>query len=445
LRFYRILLAALIVTFCVGVEQVLCEEVKVNQSPNMAGREPLLVLTERGDPLILHYGPEKEGTLYIMDGKGKELGRIKKEGMEGSFIWMDYVDGGYVLLWRPKDSRTGDKFIYIHRAEGGKFSFDTGRAINHSRDVLLPIEVVVDGKKIFVIWADERASGYSIYMNRSEDGGRTFMNEDVNMTPGYLGNLFKLVRMPTGEYYFLFHGRQTGEQSGGIFYRTSADGETWSGIKKIQDVEDWAPSKIDSVQTPQGLVVFWGGAKGLWYADQETDGTWKVKFIEQSRTMDVNRFKALRDKEGKLYVVASYGRSLTDDRSAKPNVYVMTSKDNGRTWSMPVKVNHYPYDNISASFPDGYITEDGILAVVWQDHRLIRGNIYLNYSIDGGDTWMAEDMSLADSPGKYNEFYPYITGDRNKLYILKPRYKDDSMKSDEVNLYLREVLLNEKK
>lgn len=429
-----------IVGFCfllVFSQSLMAAEDKVNLVPNKAGEKPLITVDEKGNLYILHYGNDE--ALYILKNN-KVIDRIQKEGTSGTFKWLGFPDGKPSVIWRPKFSDSGNKFLYFNIADEKTLKFDKEVVINNAKDVLPPVDVDVKDKMIFVSWADERKGSSNIYMNFSSDGGKTFRQEDMNLTPEYASSLHDLI---TGQknFYFFFHGKKKEDMNAGIYVRMSDDGIQWSEIQPIVILEDWAPFTLEAVMTSDGPVILWAGTRGIWYAYADTNGKWHTHLIEKTKDMNVNRLEIKQSKDGHIYIISSYIEK--EEQIRKPSVYFLSSTDNGRTWFDPVKINHNKYDNTSAKFPDMYVRDDGTIVVVWQDHRLIRGNIYLNYSKDGGKTWLPEDINTDDNPGKYNDFYPFITGYKDKVYVLIPRHKDDSVRGDELDLYLKEVKIKD--
>ena len=422
----------------------LAAEDKVNVVPDRAHSQPLITTDEEGNVYVLHYGDDE--ALYVIKNKGEVVAKLQREGSVGSFIWMGFPEGKPSIIWRPKVS-SGAKFLYFQRAEDKSLKFGEEAVINNAKSALLPIDVAWKDRRVYISWSDERQSPQNVYMNYSTDGGRTFRKEDINMTPGYVSNMGTIVISDKGLYFF-FIGRKAGEKTGKniegegskLYVRASEDGIQWSEAMPVAGFENWSPGIMKGVVTHEGPLVFWAGIKGIWYAYIDGDGKWQPRMIEKTKDMDVNRIEIKRARNGDMYMISSYKEK--EQSTSKPSVYFFRSTDNGKIWSYPVRINHNTYDNTSARFPDLHVTEKGTIVAVWQDHRLIRGNIYMNYSTDGGKTWLSEDINLDDNPGKNNDVYPYITGYKDKVSVLIPRYKDDWVRGD-LDLYLKEVRVHE--
>jgi hypothetical protein len=122
---------------------------------------------------------------------------------------------------------------------------------------------------------------------------------------------------------------------------------------------------------------------------------------------------------GEIYVV------WTDDRDGQPAVYLNRSIDRGNSWlPAAVKINSgvRKDDAVShAENPDLACTSKGV-HVVWEDDRdgeLENHQIYFNTSEDGGLTWREDDMLLeTDVDGLGMSLGPRIAAVGADLYVV---------------------------
>ena len=120
----------------------------------------------------------------------------------------------------------------------------------------------------------------------------------------------------------------------------------------------------------------------------------------------------------------------------KSKVYVLASEDNGITWGKLMPIRHYPNDDTMARNPVIAAADGAEVAVVWEDYRNIRSNLYRQYSEDGGKTWQEKDTPL-EEPGRFNtalwQHSNSIVRLKDKYYVLSARSKTDQLS--------REILL----
>ena len=117
--------------------------------------------------------------------------------------------------------------------------------------------------------------------------------------------------------------------------------------------------------------------------------------------------------EGQVYV------AWYDDRDGKNDIWLNYSLDGGRSWlEVPIKVNH----SENGAAVDPVIGCDGNrVYVAWEDERdgeLENHNIYFNYSANAGQSWEAEDQLLDGDPdGRTMSLGAQIATWNSRVYV----------------------------
>jgi hypothetical protein len=171
---------------------------------------------------------------------------------------------------------------------------------------------------------------------------------------------------------------------------------------------------VDSDNTVEGAVpavgpngevyVAWAGPLGLVF-DKSLDGgltfgkdkvisdfpggwDFAVEGLDRANGMPVTGVD-LSDgpNKGTLYV------NWIDARNGDPDVFVMSSRDGGNTWSTPVRVNDDPLKNGKVQFFTWMAVDpaDGSINIVFYDRRDTTGTqtrLTLARSVDGGRTFV---------------------------------------------------------
>jgi hypothetical protein len=177
--------------------------------------------------------------------------------------------------------------------------------------------------------------------------------------------------------------------------------------------------------SPTGTVVLIGAAgvvarstdDGVTFADSNPLFTWKgiPGTFKESKYRITNNVESAYDwtkgpNRGVLYATyaaAERGSDLAD-------IYVRSSKDDGRTWSEPVLVNHDPAGS-HQWMPGISVAGDGSVHIAYMDksydpgHKLI--DITHAVSLDGGKTWATERVtskSFDGDLGVHQEGFPFI-------------------------------------
>ena len=270
-------------------------------------------------------------------------------------------------------------------------------------------------------------------VNVSKDGGSTWSNgtaavNHVNTVtpfedkPGIVvdnapGSRFK------GNVYlawtrFDVYGSSNPEHRTQIYFTRSTDqGQTFSMPFRISDT---GGDCVDSDNTVEGAVpavgpngevyVVWAGPLGL-VLDKSLDGgltfgtdkvigdmpggwDFSVEGLTRANGMPVTGVD-LSDgpNKGTLYV------NWIDARNGDPDVFVMSSRDGGTTWSSPVRVNDDPVKNGKTQFFTWMSIDpaDGSINIIFYDRRDGTGTqtgLTMARSVDGGRSFINHKIDL---------------------------------------------------
>jgi hypothetical protein len=270
-------------------------------------------------------------------------------------------------------------------------------------------------------------------VNVSKDGGNTWSDgtpaiNHVNTVipfedkPGLIvdnapGSRFK------GNVYlawtrFDVYGSADPEHHSQIYFTRSTDqGQTFSMPFRISDT---GGDCLDSDNTVEGAVpavgpngevyIVWAGPLGLVF-DKSTDGgltfgkdkvigeipggwDFGIEGLSRANGMPVTGVDLSNGpNKGTLYV------NWIDARNGDPDVFVMSSRDGGQTWSAPVRVNDDALKNNKAQFFMWMAIDpmDGAVNVVFYDRREGKGTqtgLTLARSIDGGRTFVNHKIDV---------------------------------------------------
>jgi hypothetical protein len=191
--------------------------------------------------------------------------------------------------------------------------------------------------------------------------------------------------------------------------RSRDGGRTFSTPHEISDVSGDA---LDSDGTVEGVVpaagpngdvyIAWAGPKGL-VIDKSTDGGWSfgrdvvitnlpggwdlpLPGIERHNGMPITAVDISSGAHrGSVYV------NWIDERNGDADVFVAASRDGGKTWSAPVRVNDDPKGFAQMFTWLAVDPVDGSLNVVFHDRRGQTGKmtgVTLARSVDGGKTFV---------------------------------------------------------
>jgi len=243
---------------------------------------------------------------------------------------------------------------------------------------------------LYIVWSDLTGTGSAIKNVVSPDQGMTW-SAPVTLSGGGEGFVWPSHNTvaPNGDYYVTYHSQPgwSGDAPDGTSGRIYALRSTDGGASFPQKNTPFPAGGADisfNVQTASGAfpgTQFWlqGSAQPWVMADPNTPG--------------------------RIYIVANDDPDNDHTTGDPANVYMVTSTDNGVTWSAPVRIDGDAGSALQAMPCAGIDYFSGRIAVTYydtrggttnSDGRFLR-DVYLTYSKDGGATF-APDFTINDRP-----------------------------------------------
>lgn len=278
-----------------------------------------------------------------------------------------------IRVSRPKRAANG--MMVESSSDGGLTWSEPVAAINHENTVI-PFEdkpgIVVDnaaGSKykgtVYVAWTRFDVYGSKdpecrshIYFTRSTDGGKSFaMPERISDSAGDCQDSDNTVEgavpavAPNGDVYVVWAG-----PLGLVFKKSTDGGQTFGKEKVISQMPGGWDFPVAGLERANGMPV-----TGVDLSNGPNKGTLYVNWI--------------------------------DARNGDEDVFVMTSKDGGETWSPAVRVNDDPLKNGKTQFFTWMSVDptDGSVNLVFYDRRDTEGamtKLVMARSVDGGKTFV---------------------------------------------------------
>jgi hypothetical protein len=281
-------------------------------------------------------------------------------------------------------------------------------------------------------------------VNVSKDGGNTWTDgtaaiNHINTVipfedkPGIVVDNAPASRMKGNVYLawtrFDVYGSANPEDHSQIYFTRSIDqGQTFSMPVRISDA---GGDCLDSDNTVEGAVpavgpngevyVVWAGPLGL-VLDKSLDGgltfgkdkvigniaggwDFGIEGLARANGMPVTGVDLSNGpNKGTLYV------NWIDERNGDPDVFVMSSRNGGETWSAPVRVNDDPVKNGKAQFFTWMSVDpaDGSINIVFYDRRDGAGTqtrLTLARSVDGGRSFVNHKIDLPPFTANTRAFF----------------------------------------
>ncbi len=97
--------------------------------------------------------------------------QVVASGDSAYAIWLDYRDGFPATYFNRTDDAGLSWLKYDQRLD----------SLPAEAGGIFGVYLYVAGKRLYLTWADRRTGNFDVYFNRSDDGGRTWLPEDVRL------------------------------------------------------------------------------------------------------------------------------------------------------------------------------------------------------------------------------------------------------------------------
>ncbi len=302
----------------------------------------------------------------------------------------------------------------------------------------------------FGSWDNDVRKQYSgIYVSSSTDGGltwgqRSVVVDHINTSAPMEDKPYVVVDNASNSPYknnvyiawthFQKYGSRNPADSSQIYFSRSIDsGKTFSVPMRISetggdclDSSNTVEGAITSISPDGNVYVVWAGPKGLVFTESKDGGKtfgpnkvigfiyhgWdmKVPGIDRANGMPVTKVDLSDSKyKGTIYV------NWVDDRFGDPDILVKYSRDEGKSWSNPVRVNNDNINNGKYQFFTWMAVDpvDGSVNIVYYDRAdydsTITG-VTMARSIDGGKTFVNYKVNQPAFNCNKNIFFGDYTG-----------------------------------
>ena len=275
-------------------------------------------------------------------------------------------------------------------------------------------EICAFGNLVFVVWMDGRNGGWSIYFNRSTDGGLTWSPTDtrIDRSPAAAPSCWSPRMTCCGErVYVVWRDERSGLSD--LYVNRSVDGGvSWqpSDVRLDQDLPGAADSYDPEIVCTGDLVyVVWEDYRRAvedvhLSVSHDAGQTWAISDVRLNEDDDI---LAGANNPGLCVEGDEVFVHWSRERSSQRDVVGRWSASVGNAWEPERMVNtNAPGTSWSwlswAAAPGG-----GLVHAVWHDNRSDGGvgagrDIYYNHSANGGRSWGASDVPLNLNPASTN-------------------------------------------
>ena len=300
------------------------------------------------------------------------------------------------------------------------------------------------GNTVFVVWHDSRRGGRNqIFMNIGRAGGTVWLEQDLQVSADVVDGRETVAENPeiacAGDQVYLVWEDDRESEIGhrNIYFANWDDTAKAREFTQIRALNDDPEGDYDAI-TPtiaveydpsagpdRDIYITWtdnrAGAHDVWF----TRGVNGYNFLEPEVRLDTDppgsaysaRPQVGFDGIGGVYV------AWEDSRDGGNDVYVGRSRDRGYNWELSdTRVDGGDGGGESDAFGVQLVVDQGsevpAAYVAWHDERNGGRDIFLNYTLDAGDSWRDEALRIDnDGEGASDSFYPSLVADGGRVLV----------------------------
>jgi hypothetical protein len=352
-----------------------------------------------------------------------------------------HYDGRHLYaLWWVK--RREGKRLYLRASEDGGQTFAPLVIVNTGTGVLPDLDIAADGAgRIAVAYVDERRPGYQIYVNRSVDGGKTWLAEDIRLDSSPGGNTqahqetqgepaktpIPVALTPRltfqGDHLLAVWQQQDiieGDRNLRWVARISENGgESWSPEVEIFRAAQSNPTGLVLVNhQDENYVIGFVPGKGLLTFRSRDGGHTRHSLGNLPGSADTEVISTIKALASGDNVLVSY---TVEPQRKKSQIYVASLSARSGEWQeAPWRLDRKEHELTKAGFAELATLADGSVIAVWEDYRHLRPAIYMDYSTDGGKSWLDEPRFLTE-PGLYDARAPRLLLAKDRVLVVYDR------------------------
>lgn len=298
----------------------------------------------------------------------------------------------------------------------------------------------VSGPNVYTVWHDDRRSGdrNQVFFNASRAGGSSWLVEQqlsADSSGQTVAEHPDIACAGDSVYVVWEDDRDSDIGHKSVYFAYSTDGgDTWSANQRITDDPDGDFDALGpritvdydpKVSPDQELSIAWYDDRRGAYDIYFTRGTNGYNFLPEELRLDTDGPGAAYSAHPRLATDGRGGVFVVweDSRAGGNDVYMNRSLDFGNTWLVSdVRIDTGDLAGNSDAFGievavDSYVSPTAIYAT-WHDDRNGGRDIYLNSSSDGGLTWLTEAQRIDNNgEGVSDSFYPSIVVNDRRVLV----------------------------
>ena len=331
------------------------------------------------------------------------------------------VNGNKVYVVWADDTR-GNRDIYFRKSTNYGCSFDDAVNIGNQSGGSVDPQIAVSGKNLYVVWEHSPENNGAVFFTRSTDNGATFEKiKNIGNNTGYNG--FPQLAASGNNVYLIWH-----DATDGIFFTRSTDnGATFEKIKNIGNNTGYNGFP-QLAASGNDVYIMWTNNfqekyGQIFFTKSSDNGTTFDIPLELTEPKDIVRHRlvfnpqiAVEPRTKTVFAVWHSGRIVHqetyDYNVLISDVLYKRSSDNGATFDSMINLSN---KSGWSTNPQIAVSQNNVY-VVWTNNAQEKyGQIFFTKSSDNGATFDSM-INLSNKSGWSTN--PQIAVSQNNVYVV---------------------------
>jgi hypothetical protein len=325
----------------------------------------------------------------------------------------------HAVYWRQ--FAAGNEEVFYRRSQNRGDSWEPEVRLTDATGLSRSPSVAVSGSTVYVVWADDRAGNFEIYLKLSQNGGTTW-GTDTRLTTMAGSSLGPSVAVSASRIHVVWNDDRDGNLE--IYHKRGAlDGSSWDADARITNTGTSSTHPTLAIGSSAVHLAWEEGQQVAYQLSLDDGATWSA--AQQLSHALAGQFIAARlpsiaATDQDVHVVWMDNRTLTCIYCYR--LYYASSTSNGSTWGGEREISS---DESSTGYPS-LSASGSALRVLWASRSEIAGtSIYYLRSLDGGQTWGAR-TTITDYAGNVDRPSHSFADGRLHMVWTKDAYDPNS-------------------
>ncbi len=314
------------------------------------------------------------------------------------------------VVWH--DNTPGNYEIYYKKSVNGGAAWTASQRLTSTAGVSKNPAIAIDAwGNIHVVWQDSTPGNSEIYYKKSTNGAATW-TANTRLTSNSGASEYPAIAVNSaGHLYVVWQDSTPGNSE--IYYKKSANnGDTWTASQRLTTTSGISEYPAIAINSSGHINVAWhdstSGNYEIYYKKSVNGGAAWTANKRLTYTSGISKNPAIAvNSSGHLHLF------WEDNTPGNYEIYYKKSVNGGDTWSANQRLT---FTAGVSEAPSIAVDSSNNLHVVWMDTTPGNSEIYYKNSTNGGTTWAANQRLTSNAGASLD---PAVAADpSDHLYVV---------------------------